>query len=108
MSLPMERRWSSHCACRSPRTSPTTDPKQPNWHIYQYNATTKAVTQLTNDDVTAGHDVGAHFLPDGRIIFSSTRQLATQAILIDEGRPQYQAVTQIVSEAGDLLAACDE
>ena len=67
------------------------DPKQPNWHIYQYNATTKAVTQLTNDDVTAGHDVGAHFLPDGRIIFSSTRQLATQAILIDEGRPQYQA-----------------
>src|ERR1700677_1506676 len=69
------------------------DPKQPNWHIYEYDASTKAVTQLTNDDITAGHDVGAHFLPDGRIIFSSTRQLATQAILLDEGRPQYQAVT---------------
>ncbi|HTV97561.1 MAG TPA: hypothetical protein VME42_16265 [Steroidobacteraceae bacterium] len=71
-----------------------TDPKQPNWHIYEYDAGTKTVTQLTNDDVTAGHDVGAHFLPDGRIVFSSTRQLATQGILIDEGRPQYQAITQ--------------
>jgi hypothetical protein len=79
------------------------DPKQPNWHIYQYDATAKAVTQLTNDDVTAGHDVGAHFLPDGRIIFASTRQLATQAILIDEGRPQYQAVTTDQQQAIFLL-----
>ena len=70
-----------------------TDPKQPNWHIYQYDAATKTVTQLTNDDVTSGHDVGAHYLADGRIVFSSTRQLATQAILLDEGRPQYQAQT---------------
>jgi Tol biopolymer transport system component len=79
------------------------DPKQPNWHIYQYDAAKKAVTQLTNDDVTAGHDVGAHFLPDGRIIFASTRQLATQAVLIDEGRPQYQAVTTDQQQAIFLL-----
>ncbi len=69
------------------------DPKQPHWHIYQYDATTQIVTQLTNDDITAGHDVGAQYLPDGRIVFASTRQLATQSILLDEGRPQYQAVT---------------
>ena len=69
------------------------DPTQPNWHIYQYDATSKLVTQLTNDDITAGHDVGAKYLPDGRIVFSSTRQLATQSILLDEGRPQYQAQT---------------
>jgi hypothetical protein len=75
-------------------TKDNTDPKQPNWHIYVYDAGTKAVTQLTNDDITAGHDVGAHFLPDGRIIFASSRQIATQAILLDEGRPQYQAITQ--------------
>jgi len=79
------------------------DPKQPNWHIYEYDAATKAVTQLTNDDITAGHDVGGHFLPDGRIVFSSTRQLATQAILIDEGRPQYQAVTSDQQQAIFLL-----
>ena len=70
-----------------------TDPKQPTWKIYQYDADTAAVTQLTNDNITAGHDVGARYLPDGRIIFASTRQLATQSILLNEGRPQYQAVT---------------
>jgi hypothetical protein len=70
-----------------------TDVTQPNWHIYQYDAKTQTVTQLTNDAITAGHDVGAHYLPDGRIIFSSTRQIATQSILLDEGRPQYQAQT---------------
>ena len=70
-----------------------TDITQPNWHIYQYDATTQAVTQLTNDDITSGHDVGPHYLPDGRIVFASTRQLATQSILLDENRPQYQAVT---------------
>ena len=84
-----------------------TDPKQPNWKIYQYDAAAKTVTQLTNDSVTSGHDVGAHYLPDGRIVFASTRQLATQAILLDEGRPQYQAVTE-QSAAGDLSAACHE
>jgi Hydrazine synthase alpha subunit middle domain len=79
------------------------DPKQPNWHIYEYDAATKAVTQLTNDTITAGHDVGGHFLPNGNIVFSSTRQIATQAILIDEGRPQYQAVTSNQQQAIFLL-----
>jgi Hydrazine synthase alpha subunit middle domain/WD40-like Beta Propeller Repeat len=72
---------------------PNTDVTQPNWHIYKYDASMKTVTQLTNDAITAGHDVGARYLPDGRIVFSSSRQLATQSILLDEGRPQYQAQT---------------
>ena len=70
-----------------------TDVTQPTWKIYQYDAVANKVTQLTNDGTTAGHDVGAHYLPDGRIVFSSTRQAATKAILIDEGRPQYAAQT---------------
>ena len=84
-------------------TLKNTDPKQPNWKIYQYDATAKTVTQLTNDSITSGHDVGAHYLPDGRIVFASTRQLATQAILLDEGRPQYQAVTTNQQQAIFLL-----
>ena len=82
---------------------PNTDVTQPNWHIYKYDATTKTVTQLTNDGVTAGHDVGARYLPDGRIVFSSSRQLATQSILLDEGRPQYQAQTDDRSQSIFLL-----
>ena len=82
---------------------PNTDVTQPNWHIYKYDATTKTVTQLTNDGITAGHDVGARYLPDGRIVFSSSRQLATQSILLDEGRPQYQAQTDDRSQSIFLL-----
>jgi Hydrazine synthase alpha subunit middle domain len=82
---------------------PNTDVTQPNWHIYTYNATTQAVTQLTNDAITAGHDVGGHYLPDGRIVFSSVRQLATQSILLDEGRPQYQAQTDDRTQSIFLL-----
>jgi hypothetical protein len=82
---------------------PNTDVTQPNWHIYKYDATTKTVTQLTNDGITAGHDVGARYLPDGRILFSSSRQLATQSILLDEGRPQYQAQTDDRSQSIFLL-----
>jgi len=82
---------------------PNTDVTQPNWHIYTYNAATQAVTQLTNDSITAGHDVGAHYLPDGRIAFASTRQLATQSILLDEGRPQYAAQTDDMSQSIFLL-----
>ena len=82
---------------------PNTDPTQPNWKIYQYDAATKTVAQLTTDDITSGHDVGAHYLPDGRIVFASTRQLATQSILLDEGRPQYQAVTDNRQQAIFLL-----
>ena len=75
---------------------PNTDLTQPNWKIYQYDAVAQNVTQLTYDAAsspTAGHDVAPHYLPDGRIVFSSTRQVATRSILVDEGRPQYPAQT---------------
>jgi len=82
---------------------PNTDVTQPNWKIYQYDATTKTVTQLTNDNVTSGHDIGARYLPDGRIVFASTRQIATQSILLDEGRPQYPAQTDDRTQSIFLL-----
>jgi hypothetical protein len=86
---------------------PNTDVTQPNWHIYTYNASTQTVTQLTNDGITAGHDVGARYLPDGRIVFASTRQIATQSILLDEGRPQYAAQTDDRSQSIFLLHVMD-
>src|ERR1700688_2760591 len=82
---------------------PNTDVTQPTWKIYEYDAVAQTVTQLTNDSTTAGHDVGAHYLPDGRIVFASTRPGATQAILIDEGRPQSPAQTDDRNQAIFLL-----
>ena len=35
-----------------------------------------------------GHDIAPHYLPDDRIVFSSTRQVAGQARLLNEGRNQ--------------------
>jgi len=72
-------------------TKASTDPSQPTWKIYQYDFTANTLTQLTNDNTTAGHDIGPHYLPDGRIVFSSTRQAATQSLLVDEGEEQFAA-----------------
>jgi hypothetical protein len=84
---------------------PNTDLTQPNWHIYQYDATAKTVTQLTSDGngQGAGHDVSPHYLPDGRIVFASTRQRATAGLLLDEGRPEYPAQTDDRKQAIFLL-----
>ena len=49
-----------------------------------------------------GHDIAPHFLPDDRIVFSSTRQVAGQARLLNEGRSQIFAA---LDEDGDDPAA---
>ena len=49
--------------------------------------------RLIVSDLTAqqGHDLSPHYLPDGRILFVSTRQQTAKAILINDGKPQYDA-----------------
>lgn len=49
-----------------------------------------------------GHDFAPSFLPDDRIVFSSTRQVASQARLLNEGRSQLFAA---LDEDGDDPAA---
>src|SRR6185437_6605940 len=44
-----------------------------------------------------------HVLPDGRIIFSSTRQRQSQAILLDEGKPQFAAQDEANTEPAFVL-----
>lgn len=49
---------------------------QPRWNIWEYDLVNDALRRIIASDITAeaGHDVAPHYLPDGRIIFSSTRQ----------------------------------
>jgi hypothetical protein len=56
-------------------------------------------------DITAeeGQDRFPHYLPDGRIVFSSTRQRQAKARLLDEGKPQYPAIETSVNEAAMVL-----
>ncbi len=90
---------------RLPLIENADDDEQPTWNIYEYDAADKSIRRIITDDITAekGHDVGARYLPDGRIVFSSTRQNTTGAILLDEGRPQYAAQTDDRKQAAFQL-----
>lgn len=69
------------------------DEDQPKWNIWEYELQTDRLRRLIVSDLTAqqGHDLSPHYLPDGRIIFVSTRQQTAKAILINDGKPQYDA-----------------
>ena len=69
---------------------------QPTWNIWEYDFDTDTLRRIIASDITAdaGHDIGPHYLPDGRIIFSSTRQRQSNAILLDEGKPQFAALDE--------------
>ena len=60
------------------------------WNLYEYDFATDRVYPIMNDsDAGLGHDITPHYLADGRIIFSSSRQKRTRQQLLDEGKPQY-------------------
>jgi len=69
---------------------------QPTWNIWEYDLDTGTLRRIIASDITAaaGHDVAPHYLPDGRVIFASTRQRQSSAILLDEGKPQFAALDE--------------
>jgi hypothetical protein len=77
---------------RAPELPDADDNEQPTWNIWYYTQATKKLERLIIDDNLAeqGDDLMASFLPDGRIIFASNRQRLSKAILLDEGKSQYQ------------------
>lgn len=82
------------------------DPEdQPTWNIWEYNIAEGRLRRIITSDITAedGHDRFAHFLPDGRIVFSSTRQRQAKARLLDESKPQYLAMETSVDEPAMVL-----
>ncbi len=81
------------------------DPNQPTWNIWEYEFATTTLRRLIASNLTAeiGHDLAPHYLPDGRIIFSSTRQHRSNAMLIDEGKPQFSAVDEDRNEFAFVL-----
>ncbi len=81
------------------------DPNQPTWNIWEYEFATDMLRRVIPSNLTAeiGHDTAPHYLPDGRIIFSSTRQLRSNAVLIDEGKPQFAAVDEDRNEFAFVL-----
>lgn len=83
-------------AMRAPEIENADDDEQPTWNIWQYEIATNSLERVIKSDITAeaGQDISPHYLPDGRIVFSSTRQRDAGAILLDEGKPQFTAETE--------------
>jgi hypothetical protein len=82
------------------------DPEdQPTWNIWEFNIQEWRLVRIISSDTTAedGHDRFPHYLPDGRIVFSSTRQRQAKARLLDEGKPQYLAMERSVDEPAMVL-----
>ena len=81
------------------------DSEQPTWNIWEYDRTTDTLRRVIESDIVAeeGHDVAPHYLPDGRIVFSTTRQRQSKAVLIDEGKPQFAAEDEDQNEHAFVL-----
>ncbi len=72
----------------------------PTWNIWKYTFETDVLERVITSDLTAeiGHDIMPKYLPDGRIIFASTRQTRSQAVLLDEGKPGFPAMDEDQNE----------
>ncbi|MCW8909357.1 MAG: hypothetical protein OQK76_01935 [Gammaproteobacteria bacterium] len=61
----------------------------PSWNIYEYDldADTNQLRRIISDNTTAerGNDLAPHYLADGRIVFTSTRQRQSREVLTNEG-----------------------
>ena len=81
------------------------DEDQPKWGLWEYNIDSDQLTRVIASDniANAGNDVAPHYLPDGRIVFSSTRQRGIGAILLDEGKPQYPGLDEDLNEEALVL-----
>ena len=97
-------------AMRMPLIPGALDSEQPTWNIWEYDRTTNELRRVIASDIVAeeGHDVAPHYLPDGRIVFSSTRQRQSRAVLIDEGKPQFAAQDEDQNEHAFVLHVMNE
>jgi hypothetical protein len=94
-------------AMRGPLTAKMKQKDAPSWRIYVYDVASDklrpAIDPSTDQDPPTVNDVAPHVMPDGRIIFSSTRQRQSQAILLDEGKPQFAAQDEDRTEPAFVL-----
>ena len=80
-------------AMRAPEIEDADEDEQPTWNIWEYHLESKTLRRIIATDIVAeaGQDISPRYLPDGRILFASTHQTRSKAILLDDGKPQYAA-----------------
>jgi Hydrazine synthase alpha subunit middle domain len=89
-------------AMRGPVTAKQTNLKPPNWNIYEYVVALDLLRPVLPDsdpDGTGSQYISPHYLPDGRILFATTRQLGSGAVLLNEGKPEFEGQTEDLNES---------
>ena len=92
-------------AMRGPLDEADDEDEAPNWNIWEYDIATDVLRRVIDSNILAdeGQDVSPAYLPDGRIVFSSTRQRQSKAILIDENKTQFEATNEARQESTFVL-----
>ncbi|MCL4792788.1 MAG: PD40 domain-containing protein, partial [Gammaproteobacteria bacterium] len=92
-------------AMRGPFVQGADEEDQPTWNIWEYTFTGDTLRRVISFDLSAeaGHDLAPAYLPDGRIVFSSTRQRTSKAVLVDEGKQQFEAQDEDRNEPAFVL-----
>lgn len=89
---------------------------QHSWNLWLYDFQTQQASYLfpsrltRNEGIENGssHDISGHFLANGRVVFSSTRQTSGQAKQLNEGRGQlYAALDENRGEPAAVLHIYD-
>ena len=82
---------------------------QPTWNIWEYDLEGGQLRRVIESDTIArqGQDIAPQYLADGGIVFSSTRQRGSRAILLDEGKPQYSALEENLQSRTFVLHRMD-
>ncbi len=68
----------------------------PSWNVYEYDIPTATLRRVIPSAAIAeqGDDLYPAYLPDGRIVFSSSRQRQSQGNLVNEGKQLFSALTE--------------
>lgn len=82
-------------AMRAPEIENAAAEDQPAWNIWEYDLADDRLIQLTSsNNPSQGHNVAPHYLPDGKIVYSSSQQIRSKAILVDDLKSLYAALDE--------------
>jgi Hydrazine synthase alpha subunit middle domain len=92
-------------AMRGPLNAKMKQKDMPTWHLWEYVIATDDLHEVIPAALVPGesNNVAPHYMPDGRIVFSSTAQRQSKAILLDEGKPQFEAQDESRTEPAFVL-----
>ena len=92
-------------AMRGPLTAKMKQKDPPTWHLWEYVIASDTLQQVIPPSLVPdeSNNVAPHYMPDGRIVFSSTAQRQSKAVLLDEGKPQFEAQDEARTEPAFVL-----